>query len=113
MNQEIRCPRCGEGTSDASCHHLRWTPRQGGPVDFAQSVIRSSPTTKLGGHRPNAISSTWLESQHDWLLERISIRLDAIDGYCFGEPGEEDLLCLDIWRRFSPEPERAAIPRIP
>ncbi len=114
MSIEVRCPRCGQAVSEASgCRHLRWEPKRGGPVAFAQSVIRSSPTTSGGGHRPSSISSAWLESQQDWLLERISTRLDVIDGYCFGEPAEADLLCLDIWRRFAPEPERASIPRTP
>ncbi len=48
----------------------------------------------------------WWESQYDWLLKRIVTRLDVIEGHCFGSPAELDRLCLDIWQRFSPEPER-------
>lgn len=114
MSPEIRCPRCEQAVSEAAgCRHLRWAPSRGGPVAFAESVIRSSPTTTGGGYLPSSISSAWLEAEQDWLLERISRRLDVIDGYCFGEPGEADLLCLDIWRRFAPEPDRASIPRTP
>ncbi|MCH7718188.1 MAG: hypothetical protein IIB21_01850 [Chloroflexi bacterium] len=39
-------------------------------------------------------------------MERILLRLDVVDGYCFGDPADLDLLCLDVWHRFAPEPKR-------
>lgn len=62
---------------------------------------------------PADIPSGWWESQHDWLLERILARLAVADGYCFGEPVDLDRLCMDIWHRYAPEPERAGPRREP
>ncbi len=114
MIVDVRCPRCGQDAEEGSgCRHLRWAPERGGPIEFAKSVLVSSPCTKGSGFEAASIRREWWESHHEWLLERIMARLDVADGYCFGDPVEIDRLCLDIWHRFAPEPERAAPPREP
>lgn len=112
MTMEVRCPRCGQvAERRRGCQHLRWVPERGGPVEFAQHVVKTSPYTGRRGFSPGDIPSVWWESHHDWLLERILARLDVIDGYCFADPADLDHLCLDIWHLFAPETERAGLPR--
>ena len=107
MSVDVRCPRCGQGVEGkAGCRHLRWTPDRGGPVEFTKYVLETSPYTEGRGFHAGSIPSTWWEPRLDWLLERILIRLDVVDDYCFGDPVDLDLLCLDVWHRFAPEPER-------
>ena len=113
MNADVRCPRCGQGVNEGGCRHLRWIPKRGGPADFARYVISTSPYTEGRGFQPKSIPSTWWESEEEWLFERILSRLDVLEGYCFGDPVDLDRLCLDIWHRFAPDPERVISPQTP
>jgi hypothetical protein len=45
------------------------------------------------------------------LLERIPARLCVADGYVFGDWSDLDMLCMDVWHRFAPEPSRTGIDR--
>lgn len=94
------------------CRRLYWTPQRGGPLDFAKFAIETSPYTKRRGFSVKRIFPTWWESQQDWLLERILRHPDVVHGYCFGEPVDLDRLCMDIWHRHSPEPERPGPERV-
>lgn len=108
MSTGVRCPRCGLSVSgQAGCQHLCWTPNRGGLVEFAKSVLYSSPVTKRRGSRPGEIPPAWWQEHRDWLLGQVAFRLDALEGYCFGDLSEIDRLCMDIWHRFAPEPARA------
>lgn len=114
MNADVRCPRCRQAVQEGGgCRHLRWVPKLGGPIDFAKFAVRSSPSTERRGFSASSIPAGWWEAHHDWLLERITVRLDVVDGYCFGEPVDMDRLCLDIWHEFAPEPEPTGPPRMP
>ncbi len=104
MTGEVKCPRCGQPASERPpCRHLRWFPQRGGPIEFARSIVADRSTQRLV---PTNIPRDWWESQYDWLLERITTRIDVIDGYCFALPGELDLLRLDIKHRYTPGPDR-------
>jgi hypothetical protein len=92
------------------CVHLRWTPDRGGPIDFAKFVVQTSPYTERRRQQPGRIPQAWWEQHYDWLLDRIHVRLDVADGYCFGDAADLDGLCMDIWHEFAPEPERS-LPR--
>ena len=107
MNDDVRCPRCGQGAErEAGCRHLRWTPDRGGPVEITKYVLETSPYTEGRGFHAGSIPSAWWEQRRDWLLERVLTRLDVVDGYCFGDPVDLDLLSLDVWHLFAPEPDR-------
>ena len=104
MNDDIRCPRCAQPAAQKpACNHLRWRPERGGPIDFAKSILREKP---VPGMRASSIPVGWWESQHEWLLDRITTRIEVIDGYCFADSGEMDRLWLDLKHKLAPEPER-------
>jgi hypothetical protein len=86
-------------------------PRRGDPIDFAKSVVAANPYTDGSGLNAGSIPQEWWESQFDWLMDRITIRLDVVDGYCFGEPVDLDRLRLDIRHRFAPQPDRPDPPK--
>lgn len=113
MTSDVRCPRCGMGVDQGTgCRHLRWVPGRGNPIDFAKSVLAARPITEGDGLTAGAIGQEWWESQYDWLLDRIMVRLDVVDGYCFGDPVDLDRLRLDIWHRFAPQADRGAVPSV-
>ncbi len=112
MSIEVSCPRCGrEVRKTGDCPHVRWAPERGGPIEFARRVLEGSPYTQRRGLKPSSVSAKLWETEHDWLLSLIMTRLDVVEGFCFGEPSELDLLCMDIWHRFAPEADRVAIQR--
>jgi hypothetical protein len=92
------------------CRHLRWAAEQGGPLDFVRHVLETSPYTEGRGLSASSIPDSWLEAHFDWVLQRIEARVDVEDGYCYSELVDLDLLCMDIWHAFAPEPARAAPP---
>lgn len=111
MNSDTRCPRCNHpAAEEPACRHLRWRPERGGPVEFARSIVADRAAS---GSPSASIPQGWLESQYDWLLHQITVRIDVVDGYCFADPGELDRLWLDIMHRFAPEPAREQIRTTP
>ena len=114
MTSNVRCPRCGMAADGwTGCQHLRWAPQRGGPLEFAKAVLAARPITQGSGLRASTIPQEWWESQYDWLLDRITVRLDVVDGYCFGDPVELDRLRLDIWHQFAPQPELGRVTSAP
>ncbi len=108
----VPCPICGAANSaGAYCRHVRWTFDQGGPVDFARFAVETSAYRHPRGYKSCDIPSTWWGAQEEWILDRVLLRFAVKDGYVFGELAELDLLTLDLWRNFLPEPGRAQITR--
>lgn len=108
----VRCPICsGPNRPGAYCRHVRWTFDQGGPVDFARFAVETSAYRHPRGYKSCDIRSAWWREQEEWILDRVLFRFAVSDGYVFGELAELDLLTLDVWRNFLPDPERAAIHR--
>lgn len=114
MTSGVCCPQCGQAAQErGGCRHLRWVPRRGNPIDFAKSVVASRPFAEDKSFTVSSIPQEWWEAQFDWLMDCIEMRFDVIDGYCFGDAVDLDLLRLDIWHRFAPQPERAGPGRTP
>lgn len=112
MTNGVCCPICGQAAQErGGCRHLRWTPRRGDPIDFAKSVVAANPGTDGSGFNPSSITQEWWESQFDWLMDRITARIEVLDGYCFGDPVDLDRLRLDIRHRFAPQPDRLDPPK--
>jgi hypothetical protein len=108
----VACPICAAANgAGAYCRHVRWTFDQGGPVDFARFAVETSAYRHPRGYKSCDIPSAWWRAQEDWILDRVLFRFAVSDGYVFGELAELDLLTLDIWRNFLPEPQRATIAR--
>jgi hypothetical protein len=108
----VRCPICAvPNVSGRFCRHVRWTFDQGDPVSFARFALETSAYRHPRGYRPRDIRSLWWSEHGEWVVERVLDRFAAIDGYVFGEPADLDLLALDVWRAFEPEPARPAIDR--
>jgi hypothetical protein len=111
VNDNRNCPRCGQQIFfQVGCRHLLWAAEQGGPLEFIRHVLEASPYTEGRGLEASAIPDSWLEERYDWLLERIDARVHIEDGYCFGELVDLDLLCMDVWHAFAPEPVRTGPP---
>ena len=109
---EARCPVCGAWNARLRyCRHVRWTFDQGDPIEFARFALETSTYKHPRGHRSRDIPQGWWQEHGEYILERVLQRFHAEDGYVFGELAELDLLTLDIWRAFEPEPTRAPIPR--
>jgi hypothetical protein len=110
---EARCPICTQVNRDRDiCRHMRWTFDQGGPLDFARFALESSPYIRGAGGKARDITTKWLEEHGDWIVDRVALRFDAVDGYVFGELSSLDNLARDIWQAYHPAPERSAIARI-
>ena len=104
MNGDVHCPRCNQSVAQKpSCQHLRWRPEQGGPIDFALSLLKEKPVPGISLGR---VPEGWWESQFDWLFDRITARLDVIDGHCFADSGQLDRLWLDLKHKLAPESVR-------
>jgi len=107
-----RCPICSAlNVSGSLCRHVRWTFDQGDPVDFARFALETSAYRHPRGFRPKDIREPWWAAYGEWIVDRVMQRFEAIDGYVFGEVADLDLLALDIWRQFEPEPTRPPITR--
>ena len=108
----VRCPICAvPNVPGRFCRHVRWTFDQGDPVVFARFALETSAYRHPRGYRARDIRTPWWAEHGDWVVERVLDRFAALDGYVFGEPADLDLLALDIWREFEPEPSRPAIDR--
>jgi hypothetical protein len=109
----VPCPICGTpNKTGITCPHQRWTFNRGGPLDFARFALETSPYIRNGGHDARQITTAWLEAHGDWIVDRVLSRLQAIDGYVFGELNDIDHIARDIWKAFSPDPNRPALQRI-
>ncbi|MBF6600871.1 MAG: hypothetical protein IVW36_10225 [Dehalococcoidia bacterium] len=109
---EVRCPICGTWNRPlAYCRHVRWTFDQGGPLDFTRFAVETSAYRNPQGYTTRDIPEDWWHEHEEWIIERVLQRFAASDGYVFGELAHLDLLTLDVWRAFAPEPERRPIPR--
>ena len=109
---EVRCPLCGVMNAPMRyCRHVRWTFDQGDPLAFARFAVETSAYRHPRGYRACDIPRQWWTEHGDLVVERVLYRFEAADGYVFGELADLDLLTLDIWRAFQPEPERAPIHR--
>jgi hypothetical protein len=109
----VRCPVCAEpNSSSRMCKHVRWTFDQGGPIEFAQFALETSPYVRARGHKASEISSQWYELHGDWIVEQVLLHFDASDGFVFGELAHLDLLARDIWKQFQPEIERPVMHRV-
>jgi hypothetical protein len=107
-----RCPICGRANDRANhCRHVRWTFDQGDPLDFARFALHNSPYVRGRGHQPSEIPQGWWQLNGDWIIEQIDYRLHIGDGYVFGELGDLDVFARDVWKRFRPDQEPAAIAR--
>jgi hypothetical protein len=108
----VRCPICGAANRAMQyCRHVRWTFDQGGPVEFARFAVETSAYRHPRGYKSCDIPGAWWREHDEWLLEHVLNRFAVVDGYVFGELADLDLLTLDIWRAFLPEPERRPIAR--
>jgi hypothetical protein len=108
----VRCPICGVGNLRMDyCRHVRWTFDQGGPIEFARFAMTTSHYQHPRGLTVRNIPKLWWDEHGDWVVERVLHRFGAAEGYVFGEPAELDLLTMDIWKAFEPQPERAPICR--
>ncbi|HYM16647.1 MAG TPA: hypothetical protein VEZ14_13915 [Dehalococcoidia bacterium] len=106
---EVRCPICGLMNAWMRyCPHVRWTFDQGGPLDFARFAIETSPYIRGRGYEPSVIPDMWFNAQGEWIVEQVQLHFDAIDGYVFGHIGDLDVLTMDIWQLFRPDPARRA-----
>jgi hypothetical protein len=94
------------------CKHVRWTFDQGGPIEFAQFALETSPYVRARGHKASEISAQWYELHGDWIVEQVLLHFDASDGFVFGELAHLDLLARDIWKQFQPEIERPVMHRV-
>ena len=109
---EVRCPVCGAGNAQLRyCRHVRWTFDQGDPVDFARFALETSQYQHPRGLRSRDIPREWWQEHGDFIVERVLQRFHAEDGFVFGELADLDLLTLDIWRSYTPEPERPPMRR--
>ena len=109
----VRCPVCAESNEPGRhCRHVRWTFDQGGPIEFAQFAMETSPYIRARGHKPSAIGAEWLEAHAEWIIDRVLTHFEASDGYVFGELVHLDLLAREIWKEFRPENERPQMQRV-
>jgi hypothetical protein len=110
--QSVRCPICGVYNLPMNyCRHVRWTFDQGDPIEFARFALETSPYTHNRGRRTSEIPNNWWMEHAEWVIERAMLRLEAQDGYVFGELSALDQLARDVWGLFDPEPARPAITR--
>ena len=108
----VRCPICGvENVRMRYCRHVRWTFDQGDPLAFARFALETSAYRHPRGYTVRDLPEAWWRAHEEWIVERALERFAASDGYVFGELADLDLLTLDIWRAYQPEPERKAIAR--
>ena len=108
----VRCPICGlMNRRLAYCRHVRWTFDQGDPIEFARFAMSTSHYQHPHGLTLRNIPKIWWDEHGEWVVERVLERFGAADGYVFGEPAELDLLTMDIWKAFEPQPARAPIAR--
>jgi hypothetical protein len=109
---EVRCPICGAWNARLRyCRHVRWTFDQGDPIDFARFALETSAYQHPRGYRSRDIPQDWWQEHGEYVLDRVIQRFHADEGYVFGELADLDLLTLDVWRAYAPEPERAPIRR--
>ena len=102
----VRCPFCSqENRPGHHCRHVRWTFDQGGPLDFARFCLVHSPYVYGRGHKPTEVPASWWTAHGDWLVEEITLRFHAGEGYVFGDLATIDVLARDIWKRFCPDDE--------
>jgi len=112
LPDEVRCPICGELNARMRyCRHVRWTFDQGGPLDFAHFAVETSPYVRARGFDASAIPAAWWQEHAEWVVEQALTRFDATDGYVFGHLGDLDLLSMDIWQAFRPDPVRPSLVR--
>jgi hypothetical protein len=108
----VRCPICAQPNARLHfCRHVRWTFDQGDPIEFARFALEMSPYVRARGGRPNEIPGVWWSSNGDWVVDKVLLHFDAIDGYVFGEVAGLDLLARGIWKAFSPDVARSEITR--
>lgn len=109
----VRCPICAHGNESLNyCRHVRWTFDQGDPLDFARFALETSPYSQARGHKARDIPKVWWMAHGEWVVDCVLLHFEATDGFVFGELSDVDLLARDIWREFSPEPERAQVQRV-
>ncbi len=110
--EPIRCPFCGAAiTLQSRCRHVRWTFDQGGPLEFAQFALETSPYIAARGYSLLDTSRLWWERRAEWIVDLVLMHFDATEGYVFGELAQLDVLARDIWKEFAPDQARPAIPR--
>jgi hypothetical protein len=109
----VRCPICAHPNEPGRlCRHVRWTFDQGDPLDFARFALETSPYIQARGHSAREIPKQWWEAHGDWVFDKVMLHLDAAEGFVFGEHKDLDMLARDVWREFSPEPERPQMQRV-
>lgn len=109
----VRCPVCAAPNEPGKlCRHVRWTFDQGGPIEFAQFAMETSPYIRARGHRASEIDGQWLEAHGEWIVDRVVTHFEASQGYVFGELVHLDLLAREIWKEFRPEHERPQMQRV-
>jgi hypothetical protein len=91
---------------------VRWTFDQGGPIEFARFALETSPYVRARGHKASEIDATWMQLNGDWVVERVLLHFEAVDGFVFGELANLDNLARDIWKRFRPDSERPQLHRV-
>ena len=68
----IRCPYCQrEASSSGGCEHQRWSPQQGGPVDFARFVMATRPRTSGSGEAKSKYRSGKKTEKHGGKAEEL------------------------------------------
>jgi hypothetical protein len=109
----VICPMCAQPNTGARfCRHVRWTFDQGGPIEFARFALETSPYVRARGHSARSIGGAWMEEHGEWIVERVMLRFEALDGYVFGELSSLDMLARDIWTEYRPDPLRPQLHRI-
>lgn len=110
--QPVRCPICGQDNLTTQwCRHVRWTFDQGGPVEFARYALETSPYTHARGFKVGDIPARWWDQHGEWLVDLVTTRFHAEDGYVLGHVSDLDLLARDVWKEFRPEPVRPSLAR--
>ena len=111
--QPVRCPICAQPNAPMQyCRHVRWTFDQGGPIDFAQFALESSPYTKARGFSLRSVPRSWWDDNVEWVVDQVMVHFDAVDGYVFGENADLDLLARDVWKAIHPDAARAQPARV-
>jgi hypothetical protein len=109
----VRCPLCAQmNEARRFCKHVRWTFDQGGPIEFTRFALETSPYVRARGHRASDIDAAWFELNGDWVVERVLVHFEAVDGFVFGELSNLDNLARDVWKQFRPDIERPRMQRI-